>query len=311
MLKVVHLSNTPIKSHNIMNLHHHLLTHSVFPIRLRLIAVCFLLFIGCDAQKPLPPVSPQPPIRSKSAGYTPADVGKKKVILVLVDLTTQGEDDAHIAELSHKVGQIIESAPFDSKISIYPVDRSPYVPPILEFAAPPQPRNATQRKRAKRSLEAYRDSAMQSILGLFESVYLPASTQPTSCLVRSLSRAHSIFARFENSGEIDRELILLSDMVEECNYEGFGLVSMSRQHNTFADFFKQYRPNYDLGYADVSIVMSTQQHLSQSHGVPIDTLAGYWRQVFQKIGFSAEQVAGLVLNTRLPEKYLPSEARWN
>ncbi len=297
-----------------MNYRRLLLTQSgLIAGRLALAACCLL--IACRVpDMPPPPDPPRPPVPSAPTAYPIEDAveyaAKKKIIFVLVDLTTQAEANTHIAELSQKVGQIIESAPFGSTVSIYPIDRAPHVPPILEFTAPAQPRNTNQKKKARDVLASNRDSAVQAIHALFEKVYLPASNLPASCLVHSLSSAHGMFSRFENSGDAERELILLSDMVEECDHDGFGLVSMNKHRNTFPDFLKQFRPTYDLGYADLSIVMSTQPHLSQSHGVPVDTLAGYWRQVFRKIGFSEEAAAGIVFNTRLPDRYVPSETRW-
>lgn len=239
---------------------------------------------------------------------------KVPVVLIFCDLTTS-VDPSSIKKVARDAYNLILSFPHNTKLIIYPIDESPFVKPILDFTYPSKATKSSEIHKNKTIVKRAAKFAYDTILQLYQDEYSSdkAGNRAISCMMRSLETAHSQFLQYKNvkGNNYSYELIYLSDMLEECSTSPVGAIFFTKQY--FKDALKKldtYKPDFDLSYADVTIIISVEQYATASAYISYEELKNAWKNVFIKAGFSAEQFSGFNFLPTIPPKFDLKNSEW-
>lgn len=236
-------------------------------------------------------------------------VDKTVVAVIFCDLTTRSiEDTASIQKVARDAYQLVQVFPANSHITLYPVDSSPFVRPILEYTKPRKPTKPSDIQEYELENIKAAKYAAAKILQLYRDVYSKKEIyeKSISCLTRTLETANQLFSQYRSidQGHYIYELLYLSDMIEECGDSPVGHVSFRR------DLFpptqknlKNYQPHFDLSYANVSVIVTAEKLAADSKFITAEQLKDTWDQIFMKVGFSPEQLKRANFLPTIPPRF--------
>lgn len=236
------------------------------------------------------------------------------VVLIFCDLTAS-VDSSSIRKVARDAYNLIFVFPYQTRLIIYPIDESPFVKPILDFTYPSKATKNSQIHKNKIWIRNVARSAYDSIINLYHAEYSNSKTgsRPISCIMRSLETAHCQFMQFKDvSGKkYSYELIYLSDMLEECGTSPVGPVAFTKKYfRNSLERLEAYQPEFDLSYANVSIIISVEQYAMESAYISYEELKTAWKKVFMKVGFSAERIEGFNFLPTIPPKFDLRNSVW-
>ncbi|MEL7004637.1 MAG: hypothetical protein AAFN93_18160 [Bacteroidota bacterium] len=179
-----------------------------------LIGIITILFVGCDSTQP---------------GCNP------KWVIVLCDLSTS-VDTSSIDKIVLDSQKILEGLPENSFVSYYPIDFDPTLRALFAHTQQPVPYKPSLRRQYPRKLNELSDSLENNILKAYQRRIPQAGERdrPRSCILRSLYNASKLFdqqmVNSTDSVNYEYELVILSDMIEECENSPVGKLFFTKNH---------------------------------------------------------------------------------
>ncbi|MEM9721610.1 MAG: hypothetical protein AAGA10_20255, partial [Bacteroidota bacterium] len=165
---------------------------------------------------------------SASIGDMPKRSNAKEMVCVmLIDPTIYVEEDG-FKKIARSIYQIAKSFPANSRIEVRQIDDNPYLAPLATYSIPPQPSSPPS------AIRAYPLKVENGAKMLGETVFrrlkeIKAQTPHTSsksCIVRGLQTAYDVLKHYPQS-TYDWEVIVMSDMIEECDNSPIGEIYMT------------------------------------------------------------------------------------
>lgn len=247
------------------------------------------------------------PMKDTALGSTP-------VVLIFCDLSTS-VDSAAILKVERDVSKLMLNFPYETRLYILPIVESPFVKPILDFTYPGKATRPSDIEKNKALVRRAAQYAPQKIKELYRKEFSGPNAQnkPLSCILRSLETAHSYFSQFRSiQGEkFEFELIYLSDMIEECKNSPVGGVFLTKgSHNAALQNLQNYKPDFDLSYARVSIIVSVDAYDEESKYISYEQLKDVWQKIFARAGFSAERFREFGFLSTIPPRFEFSKSPW-
>ncbi len=160
--------------------------------------------------------------------------GNGVAMLVLCDLTSHLDRNSmeHISEMA---GEIVQIVPEGSKVNFYPIGDGPFQSTLMEFKKRVVSR-ATDRVLLKNETLDASQEVKKSLMELYDETNKDfPEDYPRSC-IWSLIEAKLKFLeknRVSEEGERCQYIVILSDMIEQCNDGPIGRMSLTRRgYNT-------------------------------------------------------------------------------
>lgn len=245
------------------------------PLRALLVLAFIATVVGCTDGATPETAPPEPP--TPSGG----------LVVVFVDLTgglDAGPDSARVSAIAEDVRQLMLSAVPRTEIQVYPVDNSPTVAPVVTWTVPDIPSRSSELVTTRAGVLQEANDARRRVLALYQTVYSKRTDAPLTCLLRSLEKAGSIFARAVD--DAPRRLVFLSDMVEECDGPAGPIFMTQERFRTEA--LEAYAPEFSPTLFDgveLDVVPSRQGAGTQSKAIPAEDLRAAWVILFRAAGF--------------------------
>jgi hypothetical protein len=230
----------------------------------------------------------------------------KNIYLVLVDFTTS-TDTTIIKSNKEKVISIIERIPNLSKLQVYPIIDEINQTPIIDYVKHLGGKNNGERTFSKTLDTCLINNLKQKIIN-YSSFKEYRNTDPLSCISRAMRFADTQFRTLGNrdTTNFNFNLIILSDMIEECNNSAFNrplLMQKQRQKEAFSII--ENNPIYtDLSYVNLSVVLSSKQTgFKNTKFLSVSQLEKAWTTIFKKFNIRAFQIKNLIpFSTSVPQK---------
>lgn len=233
--------------------------------------------------------------------YSPTSSPAKIICVVLCDLTTSVEESS-IKKIARDAYELVKVLPEGAQVEFYQIDDNPFIPPILSYTKPLRPttRPSEVRKYPLR-LEKEAKQVGEMIYQHAQKIkYKTSASIAKSCILTGFKTAHGVLKQYPRE-EYDWELIVLSDMIEECNNSPVGNVYFTHKgYGNARKKLQSYTPKYDLGYANLSIIVSASYQPKDLKYLHPDKLKELWQIVFEKVGYSKEQLDSIYFGPKLP-----------
>jgi hypothetical protein len=186
-----------------------------------------------------------------------------------------------IEEIKNNAREIFEKISRKYNVKIYDIKSAQYTKPLFEYINPFRKRISTPLEREKWSKE---NGSMKTILSRKLDSAGRESKNPNTCIIRLLTRIVDDLASDTNNKNNPIRIIILSDMLEYCNYP-FGNIDLENAAYQAAlnSLSKMPPPKYTLaGYTDIeiSLIASSQRAINPA------SLNNFWEQVFIKYGYT-------------------------
>lgn len=211
-----------------------------------------------------------------------------KVVLIFCDVTSSLNPEERDS-VSNLAAQIVQNLDPPVDFQVLPIlldtERSDVLleGSISSLVKPSdKARLAEKRKRIPAALK-------KKIAGLYESANRPSDPN-RSCIVNALDRASRIFVQYAQNKNLDLHLIILSDMLEECETSPYGRILLNK---------KDIRPEIErakgsvslrnLSGVQVALVLPVRNNGSSYVAPPTGQLEEFWRAVFGKAGLTTAQ----------------------
>lgn len=232
---------------------------------------------------------------------------KSKVIAVIFcDLSTS-IDTSSIQEVAKTAGRLFLKFPPGSKMYYYPIDESPFIKPIIIYEKPKRPRTTSEKERYMITERRKAREIYNRIVKLYYEVYYSpeARNRPISCMIRTLNTAHSIFSQhYSVNKNVTFELVYLSDMIEECQNSPIGPIYMHKKnYSIIKKRLSSYRPNFNLSFANISIIRSFEKYATLTSYVSSEKLEELWKIIFMKVGFTRSQADSIEFFPTIPPRF--------
>ena len=235
---------------------------------------------------------------------------KKVIAVIFCDFTTRTiGDSTSIKKVAENISKLVYSLPPKSKVYICPIDSSPFVEFIDEYEKPIRSSKPSDMQKYKLWNTKKAIDVAAKIINTHKNVYSDMKIQKKSisCIVRTLKTADGLFSQYRNNNDGNDfiyELIYFSDMIEECKNSSVGHISFRR--NFFSKTLNNlhnYKPEFDLSYADVSVIVTAKQPGQYSDFITSDQLMNIWKEIFMKVGFSEKQFREFHFSSTIPVRF--------
>jgi hypothetical protein len=219
-----------------------------------------------------------------------------KVLLILFDVSASLAD-AEVNKAVSLAAEIIDNLPDNSVYAIYPIQVNELnLPPLVSETA------SSYLSEPERTLR--RETLKRRIHGLKEKNLGPSH----SCILNSVFSARRILDEMTNPTHADKrmELVIISDMVEECDETPLGRISLNKSdtEKEIALIRKHdHLPYPNLLQVQTTIFLPLAEDLASSN--PRRTLSYYdikefWRIVFNRCGLKNNDQIEWVSSGALP-----------
>lgn len=226
--------------------------------------------------------------QSENAGYT-ASSGAAAIqdqdhpvipsCYVFCDMSGSQDSKSKQIIMQHAVDIFKKAKGYDFKY--YDISAPQFEPPFFEYTEPPVPEIAkpTDLKDNDEERSHKTDSLTKRLMELY---HRPSSNR--TCILRTIEKAvNTLTSKSGGSAGQDVRIIILSDMLEDCNYS-FGRLNID--HGVFKDAMKVLEkmpaPRFTLSKykkAEVYLVASSQRRIAT------DSLYSFWVEAFKKYGY--------------------------
>ncbi len=243
----------------------------------------------------------------------PAPVPRSTYMVVFVDLTYSIADDGTINTTAQMAAELLRALPRSSHLVVLPIDRSREAKPILEFDIPRKGRTTSAELAAKRTISLKENELRAAILER-RKAYVTAGMrqESSSCILRSIETAYGYFQQPTAHGtNVDRELVYLSDMIEECDDLKCGTQpcgSMSLKRGTPFDrsiaALSKFEPKYSLKSVFLTVVLPPiDTPVPQTPYVCAEERERFWREALAKVGLGEDELKEWNFRPSLPDRF--------
>ena len=238
----------------------------------------------------------------------PPENGKENIYVVLCDLTTS-LDSTSISRVASVSKKILKEIPDGSKVCFYELNDNHYKQAFYEEKIA---RFSTTLSEEKKMLEKNKQNADSLELLILnkgkEYTNESLSNQPNSCIVGGLRKA-STFLRDEGSQDTSKYnywVIILSDMLEECNSSPLGSTFMKPEYLSTIDAnIEKYNPDFDLSYANVRVCLTSENNSKKNAYLRNEQLEEVWQKIFKKLGIGEDEMRNIFPFREDLRNYLP------
>ena len=276
-----------------------------------------LLFVLCSGSS----CGPEVVDTNKKPPENPAEK-KPSFILVFCDITTS-VDKGSIDKVVDKAKQLFDGLSSGSRIVAYPIDDNDYAESFIDYTLPTCEKNPNltedvaeiERKgcldKIKPDKDTNRDELAKKIKSKSDEVAKDTVTKHRSCIIDTLNKANEIFKN-KDKNAYQFEVIYLSDMIEECSSKIGSIFMCSKKQvpireNILNLIDKKYNPDFNLKELvgnNINIVITTKMLGSNENKCLFkDDHQEVWKNVFIKVGYSAEDFSSFSFDTEIPDKF--------
>ena len=229
---------------------------------------------------------------------------EKTICIVLIDPTMPLQEGG-LKKMARSVYQITKALPENSVIEIRQIDDNPYLAPWASYTVPPSPVSPPS------AIRAYPLKVDNNAKMLGESVFrqlkeIKAQTPDSiakSCIVRGLETAYNALKHYSPS-DYRWEIILVSDMVEECDNSPVGKLFMTPEGYKHAlKGVDTYQADFDLSHADLSVLVVRDYQPGDPSYLQPEHLQQLWETVFTKVGYSSEEIDRMYFGSTIPPRF--------
>lgn len=180
--------------------------------------------------------------------------------------------------------------------------------PIISEQVPAlvKPSDKAQYRKALAALPAILN---REISNLYARANGPGTDPDRSCIINSLERASGIFDQFRSHGKFDLHMVIVSDMLEECKQNPYGVPIRLNRADIQKEIELAAKPAKlgNLAGVRVAVVIPSSGTYSSSYvRPPLRRLADFWRTVFRHSGLEPQQLNNpdmFYFGPGLPERF--------
>lgn len=218
-------------------------------------------------------------------GKTEATRAEKSLVIVLCDVTNSAKDSTTLINIKKCAQRVFDEYGDNTIISYCPITNSSYPGPFLEFEKIPLTDPQPMDKEEKMNIELeIRDSIAKTIDSIFRN-----SSYQNTCIIQGIQESYNSFALAAKDSISHFELVILSDMIEDCNSK-LGPIILDNKGNYESSKRRILSkrpladPQYDLAKMNVAVEIyfaSTDQLLVQK-----DDMIEIWKTILERFGYT-------------------------
>lgn len=166
----------------------------------------------------------------------------------------------------------------ESTLMFMPIRENMYAQPIEEITL------KSVSKAGRKKEEKRRKAAAKKIEDSLK--VLANSDYQNTCILTSIGRAYEIFARkpSEHKDKYRYELVILSDMLEECPSAPAGNLDIRKKLGQSIKLLDNFNPDIDISSNGIDVRIKVTSH--NITGKANDDLMAFWGKAFKKMGYA-------------------------
>lgn len=235
----------------------------------------FLLSCGNGEQT----ATPQDKVASTKSKQEP-NLPYDQVIVVLCDYS-KSLDSNTVVNMSKKAYQIVNKAPVRSRLIFLPMENNIYSEPLLDFTKKSKPGNAAKQKMWNATQKNQAKKIGDKIFKTYHTKNLQKS-----CILAGFKAAYITFKKHKN---VEKKLIVMSDMLECCNRKFCG--EKIKDYNEMMEDIPNHNfVDYPIGnlveVQNVFVVVNSSNANNYNQIQQSKEFIDYWNAIAKELAFS-------------------------
>lgn len=235
---------------------------------------------------------------------------RPKAMVILVDVTSSLTEGQH--ESSKRVVQeIIRGCRTLDSFRIYPIHQDPQRSTAIAYNVLHPVSNTGERLQRERELARQSREVAEYLDYLYERVNQDGAPERRSCIIESLQLPPQVFEDLDRSRFDSLEVILVSDMIEDCPRSPFSAAvdldtrDISRQ----IDIVRREGSRLSCSLEDIAVTVVLPPALdaltssSQQRRPPVAELREFWRLLLENCGVAGEPES-FRFSSEIPDRFV-------